>query len=391
MKGLSPEQNVQLLIVFGLTVFTIFVFIIFLFLSKKGSRGGDEWEEHLFDSRKLTEKTEPPPQEPRWYREMKSKLREGRNLLDEREKASPSLSPKVELMASEPFQNWVGSLISDTLTIHTLLVGATGAGKTTIAKLLLYGRTAFGHRVVVIDPDAAKDTWGDLEVRGAGDDYSSIDQVLQFFIDEVKKRGKERSQLLEIEAQFPRVTIVVDEVPSLQSNCPHWPIFFEQLGSRGRKRGLHLILLTQSNRVASLGIEGKGDLRENFTIVNLDHRKLVRPNQVEVSVQLYLNEIIPLLGQVQFEESDRFGMDLSPYQGEDSTHYSIDGEGEDTESHQNSGNRIVNSGDRIESNSDLREAIITLKDEGWTYARLQKLFKVGPNTISDILKREELT
>ena len=43
-----------------------------------------------------------------------------------------------------------------------------------------------------------------------------------------------------------------------------------QIGMEGRKVNVFLLLLTQSILVRSLGIEGQGDLRENFATVRID-------------------------------------------------------------------------------------------------------------------------
>lgn len=199
-------------------------------------------------------------------------------------------------------KEYLPRLVDDQKTAHLLLVGPTKIGKTTFAKLLVQERVRSGHQVVILDPDSALDTWGDLVVFGGGDDFETIDRVLLELMTEFQERGKKRSASREEDARFPPVTVVIDEIPALQTKCSNWTLFFEELGSRGRKRQIHLILLTQSSTVNSLGIEGKGQLRENFTKVNLQKKEITSPEGVVYEICF---EIEQLLKSIDLEFLDR--------------------------------------------------------------------------------------
>jgi biotin operon repressor len=63
--------------------------------------------------------------------------------------------------------------------------------------------------------------------------------------------------------------LVIDDFPDVKNECESAPILLKRLGSMGRELRIRLLALTQSNRVKTLGIEGEGDARDNFTILRL--------------------------------------------------------------------------------------------------------------------------
>jgi len=85
-------------------------------------------------------------------------------------------------------------------------------------------------------------------------------------------------QLAENADYQPRaLTIFVDEWPAIQTACKKTATqFITELSQEGRKAGMRLVMLTQSDLVASLGIEGKGDVRENFLFLLLGQKAITR-------------------------------------------------------------------------------------------------------------------
>lgn len=296
MSRLTPDQNIQLYIVSAIIVLAFLVWLFFRFIyrptEEETERGSDptpaspqpEKGAGSFEKKRVEELKR--VEEPKKTEEISS----GRPQLYNGQFYSPlGVDPPI------PMRVWVPDLVNDETTIHILEVGPTKIGKTTLAKLLVQSRVESGHRIVVLDPDSALDTWGDLVVFGGGDDFKTIDLVLQKLLDEFQERGKKRSQSQERDARFQPITVVIDEIPALQAQCPFWPTFFEEIGSRGRKRQIHLILLTQSSTVASLGIDGKGQLRENFTKVNLQTREIFPPDQPTFRIDFNIPDLLKFI------------------------------------------------------------------------------------------------
>lgn len=143
---------------------------------------------------------------------------------------------------------------------HLILVGATGDGKSTMARALLVERS-LRHKIVVIDPHVKFNDWAgfDANVVGQGGDMNAIDEALRALVAEKQHRyavGKE--------ACVDSVSIFIDEWVVIKNKCPSAYEAFMDLLLEGRKVGLFLVLLTQSDSVKSLGIEGEGDVREGF-------------------------------------------------------------------------------------------------------------------------------
>lgn len=289
MNGLTDEEEIRLYLVIGIILFGIISAVIFKIVYHPTEEDPSDLDHSRSSVKSEPIRSNDPPKssdlpspQSRWsWVRSGDRDRSGDHPLT---KGYSSMNPISSVL---PMVEWIRLLVER--SIHLLLIGGTGEGKTSLAKLLLVLRINIGHRVIVIDPDAARDTWGDLEVIGAGDDFESIDMMFLSLLEEQRLRGEKRSKGTEEESLFQPLTIVVDEVPSLQIHCSTWKAFFEQVGSRGRKREMYLILLTQSNRVGSLGIEGRGDLRENFTKVHLNSRQIESADGKLVSIEFDVN------------------------------------------------------------------------------------------------------
>ncbi len=151
---------------------------------------------------------------------------------------------------------------------HVLVVGPTNSGKTTAARAILAARIAAGEQVLIIDPHATPTTWGGLPAVGQGRAYAAISPLLEQLLDTLSQRYARMSSAADYRP--PPLTVVVDEWPAIQSHCGKLAsTFITELSQEGRKAGLRLLMLAQSDRVESLGIVGKGDVRANFTALLL--------------------------------------------------------------------------------------------------------------------------
>jgi energy-coupling factor transporter ATP-binding protein EcfA2 len=149
---------------------------------------------------------------------------------------------------------------------HLLITGSTGEGKSTIAQHLA---TRLGGSVVVIDPHATPSDWNGLPVVGKGRDYEAITSLMESQIDEMNRRYSRRAAG---QPYGEKISIICDEYAAIcleevtKKIAPNW---FQTLATEARKVEMQLILLTQSDSVKTLQLEGKGNLRENFTHLRL--------------------------------------------------------------------------------------------------------------------------
>lgn len=150
-------------------------------------------------------------------------------------------------------------------SLHLLIVGASDDGKTTTAQAVLAGRIAAGEQIVILDPHATPATWSELPAQGAGADYATLGEAMRGLLAEMAGRYAARAQGCE---DFAALTIFVDEWPAISRECgAQASEFMMKVSQEGRKVGMRLVILSQSDRVASLGIKGAGDVRDNFSVL----------------------------------------------------------------------------------------------------------------------------
>lgn len=154
---------------------------------------------------------------------------------------------------------------------HLFLIGATGSGKTTAAMAQLAARQG---KKLIIDPKPPKPgkvKWGGLPYVMIDSDggYSDIRAALKVANEEYKRRlaGLRNGT---VAGEFEELTIFVDETPTVVSECPDVAAkLFKDIGRIGRELRIRLVLMSQTDRVKALGLEGEGDTRENFVFISL--------------------------------------------------------------------------------------------------------------------------
>jgi hypothetical protein len=154
---------------------------------------------------------------------------------------------------------------------HLFLIGATGSGKTTAAMAQFAARKG---KKLIIDPKPplpGRVKWGGLPyvMIGADGGYNDIRAALKVANDEYRRRlaGLRNGT---VHGEFEELTIFVDEAPTVVSECPDVaPKLFKDIGRIGRELRIRLVLMSQTDRVKALGLEGEGDTRENFVFITL--------------------------------------------------------------------------------------------------------------------------
>ena len=141
---------------------------------------------------------------------------------------------------------------------HVLIVGETGAGKSTTMRALLAHR----QQVVVLDPHAGPNDWQGAQVLGGGRNFNQIGEFMDWMIDELSTRAEQRRSG---QTSFSPLTVATDEMPAIANELgkevyANWQRWMRE----GRKFGLYIVVSTQSTRVKTMGIEGEGDVLNNF-------------------------------------------------------------------------------------------------------------------------------
>jgi hypothetical protein len=147
---------------------------------------------------------------------------------------------------------------------HVLIVGPTGNGKTVALREIIDHR----QNVTVLDPHYTPGAWGDnARVIGGGSDYDAIIEYLHYMQQELIRRSQARANG---RTNFEAMTFATEEMPAIVAHGGRevgtiWRFIMRE----GRKYGLEMVTVSQSKRVKTLGIEGEGDLLENFRHVLL--------------------------------------------------------------------------------------------------------------------------
>jgi hypothetical protein len=186
------------------------------------------------------------------------------------ESYGPNIFHAPETPTPPPPIDWTAIVLGQ--AVHVMVVGPTSSGKTTIAQVL--AAKAPGQ-LAIIDPLWEPSTWGGLPgaaVTGSGD-FEPIRKAIEALNRELHRR---MGLLQKGNQRFPQLNIIWDEVPLCVSEVKEAGELIRSLGNFGRHANMHMIGMSQSDRVGSWGLEGYGDASENFTHILLGSKAIER-------------------------------------------------------------------------------------------------------------------
>lgn len=192
-----------------------------------------------------------------------------RSILMARHAASSRMIEQVALPATT-IEN-VPELMTILKDAQRVLIKAiSNGGKTTLLQHIADSRIK-SESVLVLDSQSYPDKWPTkCKVIGAGSNHQVISIALDNLIELMVKRYQEIGQGLVKEGQHPKLTIIIDEWMAIVDECPNAGDVVRRLLTESRKAAFSIFIGSHSERVKSLGLDGRGDLRDGFLIVRLE-------------------------------------------------------------------------------------------------------------------------
>ena len=161
---------------------------------------------------------------------------------------------------------------------QVMVIGEMGTGKSTLAQYLAY---SVGGQVKVYEPEGTPEDWQGLEVLGKGENWSAIEAGMRFDLDDlsnrIQRRMKEGGKFLEGSEQV----VICEEYPELVNKVSCSGEWLDRHARRGRKARRFTILLSQYDRVAAWGLEGKSDLSEAFFKIRLGKKAIAHAKNLK--------------------------------------------------------------------------------------------------------------
>jgi energy-coupling factor transporter ATP-binding protein EcfA2 len=161
-------------------------------------------------------------------------------------------------------------IITDIITAiegkQVMVIGEMGTGKSTLAQYLAY---TVGGSVKVYECEGTPTDWVGLEVIGKGEDWGVIEQGMAFDLEDLSNQLKLRTEKGDGALVGSERVIIAEEYPELAAKVPSAGEWLERHARRGRKAKRFTVLLSQYDRVAAWGLEGKSDLADAFFRIRL--------------------------------------------------------------------------------------------------------------------------
>ncbi len=160
----------------------------------------------------------------------------------------------------------ITDIIAATEGKQVMVIGEMGTGKSTIAQYFAY---SVGGRVKVYECEGTPTDWVGLEVVGKGENWSAIERGMLEDLEDLSNQMKLRTERGDGSLEGTERVIIVEEYPELVTKVPSSGEWLERHARRGRKARRFTVLLSQYDRVAAWGLEGKSDLADAFYRIRL--------------------------------------------------------------------------------------------------------------------------
>lgn len=161
---------------------------------------------------------------------------------------------------------------------QVMIIGEMGTGKSTLAQYLAY---TVGGRVRVYECEGTPTDWQGLEVTGKGENWVAIDQGMAEDLEDLSNQMKIREERGDAALVGTERVIIVEEYPELVSKVGSSGEWLERHARRGRKARRFTVLLSQYDRVAAWGLEGKSDLADAFFRIRLGKKAITHAKSLK--------------------------------------------------------------------------------------------------------------
>lgn len=161
---------------------------------------------------------------------------------------------------------------------QVMVIGETGTGKSTLAQYLAY---TVGGQVKVYECEGTPDDWQGLEVIGKGENWNAIAAGMQNDLDDLSNQMKLREQYGDKHLEGTEKVIICEEYPEMPSKVSNSEEWLSRHARRGRKARRFTILLSQYDKVAAWGLEGKSDLAEAFFKIRLGKKAITHAKSLK--------------------------------------------------------------------------------------------------------------
>lgn len=178
--------------------------------------------------------------------------------------------------------DFTGEIITDIVDVisnkQLMIIGEMGSGKSTVAQYLAY---TVGGNVKVYECEGTPDDWKGLDVVGEGEKWDEINESMIGDMEDLSSQMKLRKEQGDKALIGTDKVIICEEYPALVRKVDKSSEWLERHATRGRKARRFTILLSQFDRVAAWGLEGKADLQEAFYKLRLGKKAVSYAKQLK--------------------------------------------------------------------------------------------------------------
>lgn len=178
--------------------------------------------------------------------------------------------------------DFTGEIITDIVDAingkQVMIIGEMGSGKSTIAQYLAY---SVGGSVKVYECEGTPTDWQGLEVVGKGENWSEINESMIDDLEDLTNQLQIRREKGDNGIVGTEKVIICEEYPELVNKVEVSSEWLDRHARRGRKARRFTVLISQYDRVAAWGLEGKADLQEAFFKLRLGKKAVSFAKQLK--------------------------------------------------------------------------------------------------------------